>query len=297
MHQGPGLTNAITGLTEAAKSRTPLMLLAADTPAAQLRSNFKIDQDALVESVGAVAERVHGPATAVADVDARRAARAVVERRAVVLKLPLDVQAAEVELTAPPRRGPSWRPVRPGDLDAAVADAAGARRAARDHRAAAARCCPARARRCGALGELSGAVLATSAVANGLFAGDPFAVGISGGFATPDGAAAARRGRRRRRLRRRAERVDDPPRRAGRATRRSIQVDRDEEAIGAHRPVDLGVVGDARATAEALIAALAARDADLGGAAQRRAGGGDRRRRLARRAVRAEPRLARPARR
>ena len=62
VHQGPGLTNAITGLTEAAKSRTPVVLLAADTPAAQIRSNFKIDQDALVESVGAVAERVHGPA-------------------------------------------------------------------------------------------------------------------------------------------------------------------------------------------------------------------------------------------
>src|ERR1700751_210838 len=54
VHQGPGLTNAITGLTEAAKSRTPLILLAADTPGAQIRSNFKIDQDALVESVGAV---------------------------------------------------------------------------------------------------------------------------------------------------------------------------------------------------------------------------------------------------
>ncbi len=35
-----------------------------------------------------------------------------------------------------------------------------------------------------------------------------------------------------------------------------IQVDRDLEAIGAHRPVDLGVVGDARATAEALLEAL-----------------------------------------
>src|SRR5918997_4208916 len=55
VHQGPGLTNAITGLTEAAKSRTPLLLLAADVPAVQLRSNFKIDQDGLVESVGAVA--------------------------------------------------------------------------------------------------------------------------------------------------------------------------------------------------------------------------------------------------
>src|SRR3954447_26950787 len=101
VHQGPGLTNAITGLTEAAKSRTPVLLLGADTPAAQLRSNFKIDQDALVSSVGAVSERVHGPATAVADTS-RAVRRALVERRTVVLNLPLDVQALEVELTAPP---------------------------------------------------------------------------------------------------------------------------------------------------------------------------------------------------
>lgn len=68
VHQGPGLTNAITGLTEAAKSRTPIVVLAADTPAAARNSNFRIDQDGLVESVGAVAERVHGGATALADV-------------------------------------------------------------------------------------------------------------------------------------------------------------------------------------------------------------------------------------
>src|SRR4051812_13313433 len=65
VHQGPGLTNAITGLTEAAKSRTPIVVLAADTPSAQIRSNFRIEQAALVEAVGAVAERVHGPAPAV----------------------------------------------------------------------------------------------------------------------------------------------------------------------------------------------------------------------------------------
>src|SRR5215217_7496100 len=68
VHQGPGLTNAVTGLTEAAKSRTPIVLLAADTPAAALRSNFRIDQDALARAVGAVAERVRGAATARADV-------------------------------------------------------------------------------------------------------------------------------------------------------------------------------------------------------------------------------------
>ena len=59
VHQGCGLTNAMTGITEAAKSRTPLIVLAADTAGAAVRSNFRIDQDALVRSVGAVAERVH----------------------------------------------------------------------------------------------------------------------------------------------------------------------------------------------------------------------------------------------
>ena len=220
VHQGPGLTNAITGLTEAAKSRTPLILLAADTPAAQLRSNFKIDQAALVESVGAVAERVHGPSTAVADVT-RAVRTAVVERRAVVLMLPLDVQAATVELTDPvlvaragagaavvgARRSRTLlaRAERPAMIGGRGAVLSGAGPALRR------------------LGELSGAILATSAVANGLFADDPFAVGISGGFATPVGQRLLERGRRDRRLRRVAERVDHPPRRAGRERARSCR--------------------------------------------------------------------------
>ncbi|MGH2949959.1 MAG: thiamine pyrophosphate-binding protein, partial [Solirubrobacteraceae bacterium] len=86
VHQGPGLTNTVTGLTEAAKSRTPVLVLAADTPAAAVRSNFRIDQAGLVEAVGAVAERVHGPESAMEDV-ARAVRRARVERRAVVLML------------------------------------------------------------------------------------------------------------------------------------------------------------------------------------------------------------------
>ena len=43
VHQGPGLTNAMTGITEAAKSRTPLVVLAADVAASAVRSNFRID--------------------------------------------------------------------------------------------------------------------------------------------------------------------------------------------------------------------------------------------------------------
>src|SRR6266513_1216348 len=56
VHQGPGLTNAMTGIAEAAKSRTPLVVLAADVT--ETKSNFYVDQDALATSVGAVAMRV-----------------------------------------------------------------------------------------------------------------------------------------------------------------------------------------------------------------------------------------------
>ena len=61
VHQGPGFTNALTGLTEAAKARTPLVVLAADIPAGTLWSNFKVDQGALAATLGAIPERVRGP--------------------------------------------------------------------------------------------------------------------------------------------------------------------------------------------------------------------------------------------
>jgi thiamine pyrophosphate-dependent acetolactate synthase large subunit-like protein len=250
VHQGPGLTNAITGLTEAAKSRTPVLLLAADTPAVQLRSNFKIDQDGLVASVGAVSERVHGPATAVADT-ARAVRRALVERRAVVLNLPLDVQAAEIELTPPPP-APELSPVRPGDVSAAAAALRGAERpaiiAGRGARGAEVWL--------SMLAKRSGAILATSAVANGLFEGNEWSVGISGGFSSPTA----------QRLLAEADVVIAFGASLNVWTTRHgaliapdatvIQVDREEAAIGAHRHVDIGVVGDASLTAETLYHAL-----------------------------------------
>ncbi|MDA0169114.1 thiamine pyrophosphate-binding protein [Solirubrobacter taibaiensis] len=252
VHQGPGLTNAITGLTEAAKSRTPVLLLAADTPPAQLRSNFKIDQDALIRSVGAVSERVHSPATAVADT-ARAVRRAQRERRTVVLNLPLDVQAAEMELTPPPPV-PDLPATTPSDLSAVVAALARAERPAIIAGRGAVLSGAGPTLR--ALGERLGAVLATTAVANGLFAGDPFDLGISGGFSTPTA----------QRLLKESDLILAFGAALNQWTTRHgaliapdttvIQVDRDLDAIGAHRPVDLGVVGDARATAETLLETL-----------------------------------------
>jgi thiamine pyrophosphate-dependent acetolactate synthase large subunit-like protein len=107
-----GLTNTITGLTEAAKSRTPLIVLAADVPAAALRSNFRIDQTALVESVGAWPSAC----TAGDRAGRRRARRARARGRAppVVLMLPLDVQAQETDARGP-RSAPSSRRAAPAE--------------------------------------------------------------------------------------------------------------------------------------------------------------------------------------
>jgi thiamine pyrophosphate-dependent acetolactate synthase large subunit-like protein len=251
VHQGPGLTNAITGLTEAAKSRTPVIVLAADTPSAAIRSNFRIDQAALVEAVGAIAERVHGPATAVADA-ARAVRRARVERRPVVLMLPLDVQAMEADHGNGAPATAELAP--PAPAGAAIAAAAALIDAAERPAIIAGRGAvlsgagPALR----ALGERIGAVLATSAPANGLFRGDPFDVGIAGGFSSPlairllagsDVIVAFGAG------------LNEWTTRHGALIgpeTRVVGIDLDAEAIGAHRPVDAGVVGDARAAAAAL---------------------------------------------
>src|ERR687885_445397 len=95
VHQGPGFTNAMTGLTEAAKARTPLVLVAADTPAGEVRSNFFVEQAKMAEAVGAVPVRVNGARRAYADT--MRAVRTALGRRTVVLNLPLDVAGEEAE--------------------------------------------------------------------------------------------------------------------------------------------------------------------------------------------------------
>jgi thiamine pyrophosphate-dependent acetolactate synthase large subunit-like protein len=256
VHQGPGLTNTLTALGEAAKSATPLLVLAGETPAAALRSNFRIDQHDLVESVGAVAERLHAPASAAQDA-ARAYRRALVERRPVVLMLPIDLQAQDAGETPdapafPPVPAPpvpsaeaiaraadlvaaAERPVIVGGRGAVVADA----RADLE-----------------ALGDRIGALLATSAVAHGLFSGADFALGISGGFASPHAAE----------LLAQADLVLAFGATLNHWTTRHgaliaddaqvIQVDLDASALGAHRPVALGVLGDVAATARALTASV-----------------------------------------
>ncbi|HKN98160.1 MAG TPA: thiamine pyrophosphate-binding protein [Pseudonocardiaceae bacterium] len=254
-HQGCGLTNAMTGIGEAAKSRTPLLVVTADTPGADLLSNFRIDQDALVRSVGAVAERVHGGRTAVADT-VRAYRTAVLERRTVVLSLPLDVQDMPVPSVDVPAIGPAERvrpdPERVGQLaDLVLAARRPVFIAGRGGRPAGERLRQV-AQRCGAL-------LATSAVANGLFHGDEWALGISGGFASPLAEE----------LIRDADLIvgwgcalNNWTTRQGKligSDTKLVQVDVESAALGAHRPIHLGVLGDTVATATDLLAELGRR--------------------------------------
>jgi thiamine pyrophosphate-dependent acetolactate synthase large subunit-like protein len=259
VHQGPGLTNTMTGLTEAAKSRTPILVLAGESPAAALNSNFRIDQQGMAEAVGAVADRVHSPATA-AD-DAQRAyERAAMERRPVVLMLPIDIQPQppeELEPKRPPLPAlPMPDPPRPS-IEAVADLLQSAQRpviiAGRGAVLAGARDELER------VADLVGALLATSAPANGLFAGLPYGLGISGGFASPLAA----------RLLPQADVILVAGASVNHWTTRHgaligpeaklAQIDIEAAAFGRNRPADLTIAGDAAASTRLLADELARR--------------------------------------
>jgi acetolactate synthase I/II/III large subunit len=253
LHQGPGITNALTGITEAAKSRTPLVVLAADVSASALTSNFRIDVAAITAATGATPARLHSASFAVDDaVRAYRTARD--ERRTVVLALPLDVQASECTWPGPPESAPAAphppEPRQAGQLaDVLLRATRPVFIAGRGARSAAARAALEQ------LADACGALLATSAAAKGLFRGSAWDLDVSGGFASPLAAD----------LIRGADVLVGWGCSLNMWTTRHgsligpdttvVQVDVNPEAIGAHRPVHVGLAGD--------VALLASATADL----------------------------------
>ena len=264
-HQGCGFTNALTGIGEAAKSRTPMLVLTADTQAAAIRSNFRIDQDAAARSVGAVAERLHSPGSAVADT-VRAWRTAMRERRTVVFSLPLDVQAAQVTAdvwdaalasVAPISEAAPVRPT--AEATAQLADellaakrpvfvaGRGAKHAGPELRM---------------LAQQVGALVAEGAVVKGLFTDDPANLGISGGFSSPTT----------------AELIAGADLIVGwgcamnmwtmrhgmlvSADARVVQIDHVDAALGATRPIDLGVLGDTALTAAEVLGVVRERQAE-----------------------------------
>jgi len=261
VHQGCGLTNALTGIGEAAKSHTPLIVISGDTPSFETTSNFYIDQDAAVAAVGAVPFRVHRPATAVADT-CRAFAEAVQGRRAVVLSLPLDIQRAEIDWEPASVSMPV--PVLPAaPAPEAVRELAARLRAAERPVIIAGRGSRAAGPELRALAAASGALLATSAVARGLFRDDPWSLDVMGGFSTDPiaqviadadvlvafGAVLTRWTSRNGSLLR---------------DKTVIQVDDRSDAIGSHARADLGVLGDAALVARAVTEVLGGDEPPVG---------------------------------
>jgi len=256
VHSGPGLTNALTGIAEAAKSRTPLVVLAGDVPTGAVKNNFYIEQAEMVRAVGAVSERLHTPNSAREDT-LRAVTRALRDRQTVVLSMPLDVQHAPLASNLPPLELPpapgrlhpdpqtierladaltrAQRPLVLGGRGAVISGAE-----------------PVLV----ALADRVGALLATSVCGHGLFSGNPWSLGISGGFSSPVadelipesdfilgfGASftpwTTKKGK-----------LIGP----GAVV---AQVDIDMPKLGYQMPVHHAVHGDARATAEALLAEL-----------------------------------------
>lgn len=254
VHQGCGLTNAGTGIAEAAKSRTPMIVLAAESAAQHIHSNFAMDQRDYARSLLATPVRVNSAETALSDT-LRAYKTALHEQRTIVLNLPIDIQAQEAVCDIPAthvKRKADLRPaatevvalaeaIRHSQRPVFIAGRGG--RGAKDE--------------IQMLAEHTGALVATGAVAKGLFNEDPFSLGISGGFSSPTTAD----------LISQADLIvafgcalNMWTMRHGKLINKNAtvaQIDIEDRALGAHRPIDIPVLGGSAATASRLYELLA----------------------------------------
>jgi thiamine pyrophosphate-dependent acetolactate synthase large subunit-like protein len=259
--QGPGLTQTGTTLTEARRARTPVVLVAGDT----LRGFHDHAQDIAQEPFAlatAGAYRGVGHAGTLAKDVAEAFRHARLGHGPIVLSVPLDAQTAPVAGGAPeyvpstrglaPLQRAAPDPERVAAVAALLAEAerpvvlagrgavaAGARAEVLD------------------LAERMGAVLVTSLQAKGWFRGEPFDLGIAGGFSHDLC----------REVLGEADLVLAVGAHLNRFTvahgslfprARLVQLDRDPDAIGHTAPVDDAIVADARSTVRELLAALPA---------------------------------------
>lgn len=248
---GPALTNTLTALIEGVKTATPMVLLAGDTPVLDREHAQKVDQRALVEATGAGFEPLRAPETLAEDL-ARAFYRARTEHRPVVFNTPIEFQWLDVDYVKPQLRFAETRTAiaASDDMDHAIGMLASARRpvvlAGRGARAEAAEAAILR------FAKRIEAPVATSLRGKGLFADDPFNLGIAGTIshsvavdtigasdclivfgASLNKFTAAEGGLTR--------------------DKRIIQINPDASQIGRFTPVDVGLVGDPGLTADAMV--------------------------------------------
>lgn len=185
---GPGLTNCLTAVRAAVMSRTPLVLLAGALPAGSFAHQHYLEQDRALAAVGASVEVVKRASDIGAGI-ARAIERALRERTAVGVSLPLDLQfglidakdLAAFEQASVPAPAIAGRAI-VGDLEQALdwLDRASRPVVLAGHGAVLANAIPALE----LLGDRYQSLFTTSLLANGAFATNPWSVGVSGGFST-----------------------------------------------------------------------------------------------------------------
>lgn len=193
---GPGLTNSMNALLTASKARSRVLVVAGETAevegatAAQVKQarlvNKYIDQPALFDTLGIAHVDLRAAGTVVPHL---RSAFASIREHGKLVAVDLPFQLLEGEVAAPPPRDRDDhvpRQLSASDV-AAICDLLEATFASQHPVILAGR----GAARSGArdalirLGDTIGALLGTSVMAKGLFAGEPFDVGVVGTFATP----------------------------------------------------------------------------------------------------------------
>ncbi|MBB5157343.1 thiamine pyrophosphate-binding protein [Saccharopolyspora phatthalungensis] len=176
---GPGFTNTLTALVEAARFPAPILLITGDPPAEATHLQ-RLDIGAVCASLGVAHERIHRPDTVVRDF-ARALRRLRGSGAPVVLNVPLPISVAESASEGQVAE-PVWptqiAPVTGGALDQALGLVAASSRpivlAGRGVVAAAAEA------ELVALADLLGAPLFTTGLARGLFRDHPRHLGIMG---------------------------------------------------------------------------------------------------------------------
>jgi acetolactate synthase-1/2/3 large subunit len=252
---GPGLTNTVTAIVEAVRSRTPLVLVAADTATGATSHPQWMEQRDLVLATGAAWMPVTSRAGAAADT-ARAFRTATLEQRPVVLDVAVDSLPEGCPASLPsPWTPPALGPADHQSVAAAVAALAGADRIVvlGGRGAVRAGAAPALTR----LADRAGGLLATTLLGKDLFSGHPFDLGICGGYATE--------------VAREELLAADCVLAVGASLNRFttdggelladttvVQVDTDAAALGRHWPADVALLGDARTVVEELCAALPA---------------------------------------
>jgi thiamine pyrophosphate-dependent acetolactate synthase large subunit-like protein len=190
---GPGLTHAATSVLAASREHTPMVVVAGEVPLRRpegLQALQSFDQRRFAEASEALFQRVYSAASLAEDV---RAAfyLARTRRQPVVLGVPLDVQSAELAGDWSYEPSTSYLPA---NVAIPLADEAGRfiirliEASSRPLVVAGRGASTPQAREAlEALADAIGALLGTTLPAKGLFDGNPWSVGVVGGYSRPTG--------------------------------------------------------------------------------------------------------------